>query len=182
MISSDLNVPWFFAFSESVLLSVLDFFGSQSSASVELDLSLSGFCFRFNHRWSKDVILVAAMVKACYTQAVPNEKESTFLTFNDGARLFFVRLVTGTRGHSANALDGIQTRAMGWTVGVFCFFFFFWTMVPRISLLVTQCERQRQPDGRRARWNPREWTHLQVVILEGEAHARNTILESEIAF
>ena len=41
---------------------------------------------------------------------------------------------------------------------------------------------KRQPDGRRARWNLREWTHLQVVILEGEAHARNTILESEIAF
>ena len=45
--------------------------------------------------------------------ALPNEKESTFLTYNDGARLFLVRLVTGTCGHSANALDGIQTRAMG---------------------------------------------------------------------
>ena len=57
--------------------------------------------------------------------ALPNEKESTFLTYNDGTRLFLVRLVTETRGHSANALDGIQTRAMGWTVGGFFFFFFF---------------------------------------------------------
>ena len=31
---------------------------------------------------------------------------------------------TGTHGHSVNALDGIQTRAMGWTVGFFVFFFF----------------------------------------------------------
>ena len=63
------------------------------------------------------------MVKACYTPAVPNEKESTFLTYNDGARLFLVRLVTGTRGHGMNTLDGIQTRAVGWTVGRFKKFF-----------------------------------------------------------
>ena len=30
---------------------------------------------------------------------------------------------TGTRGHSVNALDGIQTRAMGWMVGFFVVFF-----------------------------------------------------------
>ena len=59
--------------------------------------------------------------------AVPNEKESTFLTYNDGARLFLVWLVTRTRGLSANVLDGIQPRAMGWTVGVFFCLFLFWT-------------------------------------------------------
>ena len=87
---------------------------------------------------------------------------------------------TGTRGHSANALDGIQTRAMGWTVGLFFFFLnqWFWKSCRRSR----SANGQRQPDGRRARWNLREWTHLQVVMLEGEAHARNTILESEIAF
>ena len=72
--------------------------------------------------------------------ALPNEKESTFLTYNDGAWLFLLRLVAGTRGHSANALDGIQTRAMGWTIGLVFFFFFFLffeRMVPRISPSVT---------------------------------------------
>ena len=108
--------------------------------------------------------------------------KSTFLTYNDGARLFLVRLVTGTRGHSANTLDGIQTKAVGWTVGGF--FLFSWTAGSE-NLAVGHAVRtasDSQTDGRRARWNLREWTHLQVVILEGEAHARNTILESEIAF
>ena len=78
---------------------------------------------------------------------VPNEKESTFLTYNDGARLFLVRLVTGTLGHSANALDGIQTRAMGWTVGGGVFFFFLNGWFQESRRRSRSANGQRQPDA-----------------------------------